>query len=202
MQQATKGIEVVGSMSPLDEGKALWQNVILLIHALSMADTIESSAEYVDVHLLTEVVASIFPRHLVAQHGYVYHLAAREEIARFESAQLLKKLWREVTIYFRKDDIQPKLGYLKPVPYSWLLHSHSGTIIDVIPVGGEPFVDMPVRHPPHPDRVPYNLNPSFELLKGKLPNKEYVDLLRAKLEKLVQDNKCGDISRAIYYPIT
>lgn len=191
-----------GKITPVDEGRMLWQNTILIVHALSMEDTLRPCPEYADVHLLTEAVAAIFPRHLKARHGYVYQVASRDRIGRFELPGMVKKMWREATIYFNsKDKIEPKLVFLRPVPYSWLLHPESDTIIDVIPIGGEPFVDMPVRHAPHSDRSPYNIDPAFELLKGKLPTKEQVSEMKSKMEALLKDKNKGDISRAFYWPI-
>ncbi len=188
---------VFNGMSALEEGKMLWRDVTMVMNAVCVEHQKNPVFEELDVHLLSESIARMFPKYLVAQHGFLYHLASREEIRRHESPGLLRTLWREVIVYFKQDDIRPKLGYLKPVPYSWLLHERSGTIIDVVPVGGELGVDPPVRHPPHPDRLPYNLDPNFELLKGKLPTKEKVKEVWKNLESWVVDPDHGEFSHAI-----
>lgn len=176
----------------------LFADAIIVMDLLYKEHKVNPQPDYLDVHLLSESIAMMFPRHLVAQHGFVYLLAAREKVTRFEDPQMTRRAWREVTLYFRKDDIEPKLGFLKPVPHSWLLHKGSGTIIDLIPLGGEPGVDYPVRHVPHPDRPPYNLDPKFELLQGKLPTPRRVRELWEKLETLAKDPNRGNLAQAAY----
>lgn len=186
MKKGFRSRQEIATLSPLEEGVMLFADVIIVVDLLYEEHKANPRPDYLDVHLLSESVARMFPRHLVAQHGFVYLLASREKITRFEDPYMLRKLWREVTVCFRTEDIQPKLGYLKAVPHSWLLHGKSGTIIDLLPLGAEPGVDYPVRHAPHPDRPPYNLDPKSELVQGKLPTPEKVTELWEKLEALAK----------------
>jgi hypothetical protein len=177
----------------------LFGDVLMLMNLVYGEYQSDPLPEYTDVHLLAESVARMFPGRLVAQHGFVYHLAARKETNRFELPESVRKLGWEVEVRFNtRYKIRPKLGHLKAVPYSWLLHERSDTVIDLIPLGGEPGVDYPVRHAPHPDRPPYNCDPKFELLRGKLPTPEKVQEVWKKFENWAKDPERGNISQAVY----
>lgn len=154
--------------------------------------------EELDNHFLVEVFARVFPKHLKAMHGYEYRLVDRKTIVRFESPQACNRFGHEVTVYFRSDQIEPKLGYLKPIPHSWLLHETSGTIINPIPLGGEPMIDYPTRHAPHPDAPLYNPDRNFELLKDKLPSPERVEVFWKKFEMWMKEE---NVDMMMYVPL-
>jgi hypothetical protein len=186
------------STSPIEEGKRLFGAVTTVMDVLYTEHLARPRPEYIDVHLVTESVARMFPKQLIAQHGFVYHLATRTVVNRFEDPKLIRELGWEVEVRFRKEDkISPKLGYLKALPHSWLLHEGSGTIIDLIPLGAQPCVDYPVRHAQHPAQPPYNHDPGFGLLQGKLPTEVKVKALWKKLEEWVGESSTINLSAAM-----
>lgn len=171
----------------LDEGLRVFRTVQALIGILYMEHGRSPLPQYMNPHLLSEVFETMFTSiHVVAQHGYVEHLSSRKATTRFETPETFRGKGFQVSIVFNNQNaqsqIQNRLGHYKIFPCSWLLHPESDTIIDVIPPGGEPGVDGPVRHRPHENRPPYNLDPGFELLKGKLPKIEEVKDLRKKFQ--------------------
>lgn len=176
-------------MSPLEESKMLFGSITMVMDILYTEHLVRPHPDYIDVHLVTESLARMFPDRVCAQQGFAYHLAARKAVNRFEDPKIVRKLGWEVELRFRKEDkISPKLGYLKALPHSWLLHERSGTIIDIMPLGAEPGVDYPVRHALHPSQPPYNHDPKFELLQGKLPTETKVTELWNKLEGWVRES--------------
>jgi hypothetical protein len=172
----------------LEESEKLFGSVSAVMDMLYTEHLSRPRPEYIDVHLVCESIARMFPGNLIAQHGYVYQLAARKEVNRFENPEALMRYGREVTVCFKKEYIEPQLGYMKTFAHSWLLHKESGMIIDVIPLGAQPGVDYPVRHMLNTYQPPFNLDPKFELLKGKIPGEQKIKALWIKLEAWVRES--------------
>ncbi len=184
--------------SPLEEGKLIFGSVVMVMDVLYTEYLARPDPDYIDVHLVTESIAKMFPGRLQVQRGFVYHVAVRAAVNRYEDPQTIRNLGWEVEMRFRNESkISPKLAYLKALPHSWLLHERSGTIIDLIPLGAEPGVDYPVRHAPHPGQPPYNVDPTFDLLRGKLPTQAKVETLWKKLEAWVRESSATDLSVAV-----
>jgi hypothetical protein len=188
MKKSLYGAHNQKGRTALEESKRIFGEVVVVMDVLYTEHLDRPCPEYVDVHLVCEVIARMFSGRLMAQHGCVYQFASRKEVNRFENPEALTRHGKEVTLFFKKDHIEPVLGYVKVFAHSWIVHKESGTIIDLIPLGAEPGVDYPSRHALNACQPPFNLDPKFELLKGKLPNEPKVRSLWMKLEAWVRES--------------
>lgn len=181
-------------------GTAAWRNIIILMDVLYKEHELNPlPAADVSVHTLAEVMEIIFRHKVIAQHGYVEHLRARDSTERFELAGTVKAKGHQVKIFFNEEKITERLGYFKIFAHSWLLHPESGVIIDVIHPGGEFGVDFPTRYVPHEHRPPYNVDCTFELLRGELPSREQVGRMADKFEAWAKTPQHRDLCSNLYW---
>jgi hypothetical protein len=172
----------------LEESEKIFGAVIMVVDILCREHQERPKSEYEDVHLLCECIARMFPGHLVAQHGYVHLLAARKDVNRFENPDALMRHGMEVTVFFKKEHIEPKLGYLRTFPHSWLVHKESETIIEPLPLGAVMGIDYPVRHLKNLFQPAFNADPKHELVRGKIPSETRVKSLWTRLEAWVKES--------------
>lgn len=204
MNAILKPERLKNGQASLEEGLKAFRTVQALIGILYMENERSSLFPYMNPHLLAEVFETMFTSiNVVAQHGYVEHLSSRKATARFETEETVRGRGFQVSTVFNNQKalshIETRLGYFKIFPHSWLLHPESDTVIDVISPGGEPGVDGPVRHRPHEYRPPYNLDPTFELLKGKLPRIEEVKELRKKFQLWAKNPQYKLFCETLFY---
>ena len=166
----------------LEKGEVLCGQVQVVIDRLYVKHWESPLPQYLNVHLLVSAFEMMFPKLLQAHYGFLV------DVAPAVAGALVHKDWIPHHLISRTVGSEPLSVVVNQIPHSWLLHSESGTMIDVIPPGCKPGVTYPVCRPPHPNRPKYFSDTvQFKHLYGKLPSLKEVNDLRCLLEELSKD---------------